>query len=186
MTKALIVFLFATTLALGTVSASAQTQTLPGAPSAPDAGGQRGPLGYGWGPGMMMGPGSIAGRRDSADMCDPRAAGFSEWPDVIEQIERAVPPTDAQKASFDQLRTASTKAAEAVADVCPKKRLEAMPQAVKTFPHAFDAFYASLSDDQKSRLDAAGPPPAGGRGGGATTDDPKSRTYGCFDPPELE
>jgi LTXXQ motif family protein len=72
---------------------------------------------------MMMGPGmwgrGMAGRRGLADMCDPRAAGFSEW--RIDQIERAVRPTDAQKASFHQLRTASTKTADAMAAVRPKE-----------------------------------------------------------------
>jgi hypothetical protein len=115
----------------------------------------------------------MAGHRGLADTCDPRAAGFSEW--RIEQIERTVRPTDAQKASFDQLRTASTKATEAMADVCPKesprtsadglafmeKRLDAMLQAVKIFRPAYDAFYASLSNDQKSRLDAVGAPRSG-------------------------
>jgi LTXXQ motif family protein len=118
------------------------------------------------GPGMW---GRMAGRRGLPDMCDPSAAGFSEW--RIDQIERAVRPTDAQKASFDELRIASTKAAELMAGVCPKefprtsadgltfmeKRLESMLQAVKIFRPAFDVFYASLSDDQKSRLDGAGP-----------------------------
>ena len=34
-----------------------------------------------------------------------------------------------------------------------EKRLDAMLQAVKTIRPALDAFYATLSDDQKARLD---------------------------------
>jgi len=35
--------------------------------------------------------------------------------------------------------------------------MEAMLQAVKTVRPAFDAFYASLDNDQKARLDSIGP-----------------------------
>ena len=38
-----------------------------------------------------------------------------------------------------------------------EKRMVAMLQAVKTVRPAFDTFYASLTDEQKSRLDAGAP-----------------------------
>jgi hypothetical protein len=38
-----------------------------------------------------------------------------------------------------------------------EKQLEAMLQAVKTVRPAFDAFYASLNDEQKGRLDTLSP-----------------------------
>jgi len=122
----------------------------------------------GWGPGMMMGPGMMGGMMGAA-MCDPRAAGLAEW--RIEMIERAVKPTDAQRPALDQLKAASAKAAETIAAACPRnlpetatarlelmeKRLEAMLVAVKTVRPAFDAFYASLTAEQKTALDRAGP-----------------------------
>jgi hypothetical protein len=102
-------------------------------------------------------------------MCNPRAAGFAEW--RTDRIEAAVRPTETQRAALNELRVASTKAAETIAAACPadfpsratdrlklmETRLEAMLQAVKTVRPAFDAFYGLLDDQQKARLDAAGP-----------------------------
>jgi hypothetical protein len=119
------------------------------------------------GPGMMHGPGMWGGRFSGP--CDPGAAGLAGW--RIDQIERVVRPTDAQRTVLDDLRTASTKAAEALASACPReipqsstqrldfteKRMEAMLQAIKTVRPAFDALYASLSDEQRARLDSVGP-----------------------------
>ena len=122
------------------------------------------------GPGMMGGggPGFMRGGSWGA-MCDPRAAGMAEW--RMERIERLITPTDAQRAALNDLRTASTKAAESIAAACPRefpasatarmelmeKRLEAMLAAVKTVRPAFDAFYATLSDEQKARINNGGP-----------------------------
>jgi LTXXQ motif family protein len=125
--------------------------------------------GGGWGPGMMMGPGMMGPGMMGGGMCSPQAAGLAEW--RIELIERAVRPTDAQKAALSELKTASGKAAETIAAACPRefpatstgrlelmeKRLDAMLQAVKTVRPAFDAFYATLTADQKAALDKAGP-----------------------------
>jgi hypothetical protein len=126
-----------------------------------------------FGPGMMMGPGMMHGSgmwggRFSGP-CDPGAAGLAGW--RIDQIERVVRPTAAQSAALNDLRTASTKAAEALASACPRevpqsstqrldfmeKRMEAMLQAIKTVHPAFEALYASLNDEQKARLDSVGP-----------------------------
>ncbi len=122
----------------------------------------------GWGPGMMMGPGMMGGRGFGA-LCNPRAAGMAEW--RIERIEAAVKPTEAQRDVLNALRTASTKAAEIIRAACTgeaptkaperlalmEQRLDAMQLAIKTVRPAFDAFYASLSEEQKVKLDAAGP-----------------------------
>jgi len=130
--------------------------------------GGAGPGGSGWGPGMMMGPGMM-GNGGFGAMCNPRAAGIAEW--RLARIETAVRPTDAQRAALAELRTASTKAAETIAAACsatvPTKsterlaametRLDAMVQAIKIVRPAFDAFYGALDDQQKARLDAAGP-----------------------------
>jgi hypothetical protein len=120
------------------------------------------------GPGMMMGPGMM-GYQGYGWMCDPRGAGLAEW--RIERIERAVNPTEAQRTALNDLKTASQKAAETVASACPRdvpanaparlaqmeQRMDAMLQAVRLVRPAFDAFYATLTDDQKSRLDTVGP-----------------------------
>ena len=130
--------------------------------------------GSGWGPGMMMGPGMMGwggpgGRGGFAGMCNPRAAGLAEW--RMERIERLVKPTEAQRAALDGLRTASTKAAEMISAACPQdfpvsapgrleameKRMDSMLQAIKTVRPAFDAFYATLTEEQKARLNTAGP-----------------------------
>jgi len=152
-----------------------QSGTAPGTPPAAGAPGP-GP-GRGWGPGTMMGPGMMGwGRGGFAGMCDPRGAGMAEW--RMERIERLINPTEAQRKALDDLRTASTKAAETIATACPRdfpasasarmelmeKRLEAMLTAIKIVRPAFDAFYATLNDEQKARINAGGPRHWGWRG----------------------
>ncbi|HET7190542.1 MAG TPA: Spy/CpxP family protein refolding chaperone [Pseudolabrys sp.] len=138
-----------------------------------------GPRGFGWGPGMMMGPGMMGwsgGRGGLGAMCDPRAAGLAEW--RMERVERLITPTDAQRSALNDLRTASSKAADIVAAACPRefpanasmrlelleKRLDAMQQAIKIVRPAFDAFYATLDDEQKVRINTSGPRRWGWRG----------------------
>ncbi|MGE0750996.1 MAG: Spy/CpxP family protein refolding chaperone [Variibacter sp.] len=128
--------------------------------------------GPGWmGPQMMMGPGMMRGPGmwGAGGMCSPRMAGLAEW--RIDQIERAVKPTEAQQAALAELRAASVKAAEGLTAACPRelpktseerlafmeKRMDAMLQALKTVRPAFSAFYASLDEGQKASLDEAGP-----------------------------
>ena len=138
------------------------------APAAAQGGPGNGPRrGEGWGSGMMMGPGMMGGRGGMAGMCSPRAAGMAEW--RIERIERLIKPTDPQRTALEALRTASAKAAESVTAACPakfpsgasarmeamEKRMEGMLAAINTVRPAFDAFYATLSDDQKKKLDSA-------------------------------
>ncbi len=128
----------------------------------------------GWGPGMMMWPGMMRGPGmwgpgGPGSFCNPRMAGFAEW--RIDQIERVVKPNETQRKALQDLRAASAKAAEMIAAACPQqapattserlsvmeKRMETMLQAIKTTRPAFDAFYGTLSDEQKQRLDASGP-----------------------------
>jgi hypothetical protein len=120
-------------------------------------------MGHGW----MMGPGMMRGM--GAGLCNPGAAGFSAW--RTSEIERLVRPTDTQKASFDAFKDASEKAVQIMRDACPRdfptsaldrlnlmeKRVGAMTEAIKTVKPAFEAFYSSLTDDQKHRLDRVGP-----------------------------
>jgi hypothetical protein len=121
---------------------------------------------------MMMGPGMMGwggGMGGMGAVCDPRGAGLAEW--RMERIERLITPNEAQRAALNDLRTASTKAAEIIAAACPRefpssatarlelmeKRLDAMQQAIKTVRPAFDAFYATLNDEQKARINTGGP-----------------------------
>jgi len=128
--------------------------------------GPGGPRGYGWGSGMMMGPGMM-GWSGGGMMCDPRAVGLAQW--RVDRIERLIGPNEAQRAALDTLRTASAKAAETVAAACPQdfpasatgrletieKRLDAMLTAIKIVRPAFDAFYATLNDEQKARINTS-------------------------------
>lgn len=98
-----------------------------------------------------------------ARRCD-RSGRFSER--MIDRIERATQPTAEQKPRFDQLKEAATKAAAIVKAACPaepsftptgrlanaEKHLTAMLEAVRTVRPAMDAFYGSLTDEQKARL----------------------------------
>src|SRR5665647_2202361 len=121
------------------------------------------------GPGiMMMGPGMM-GWSGGGMMCDPRAVGLAEW--RMDRIEKLIGPNDAQRVALDALRTASAKAAETVTAACPpdlpasatgrletmEKRLDAMLTAIKIVRPAFDAFYATLNDEQKARINTGGP-----------------------------
>ena len=76
----------------------------PGTGNPPVERGRGAARGYGWGPGMMMGP----GMGGIAAMCDPRAAGLAEW--RMERIERLISPNEAQRAALNELWTASAKA----------------------------------------------------------------------------
>ena len=122
------------------------------------------------GPGMMSGQGMMGswmtGRRGFAGMCNPAAASFSEW--RTDRIAELVKPTDAQRARFDELKAASIKSAEMMRDACQsdvpatlpgrteavEKRMDTMLQAIRTMRPALEAFYATLSDEQKARLDS--------------------------------
>ena len=113
---------------------------------------------------MMMGP-AMMGRGGFSRMCSPAAAGFAAW--RIDRLERVIRPTDAQRAKFDEFKEASNKAADVMRAACPtdmpatmpermeamEKRMDAMLQAVKSMRPALDAFYATLSSEQKARLD---------------------------------
>lgn len=156
--------------------ASAQSATAPSAADKPRAPATQGPglasgswmhPGFMMGPGMMRGAGMWGGRFDGP--CDPSVAGMAVW--RIDEIDRAVQPTDAQRTALGDLRAASAKALEAFKSACPfeipqtsvqrlafmEKRMEAMLEVVRIVRPAFEAFYAVMSDEQRARLDAVGP-----------------------------
>ena len=77
---------------------------------------------------------------------------------------RLVKPTEGQKASFEEFRTAAKTAANKVKGACPiesprnvteqfgmaEKRLEAALEAIRIVRPAADKLYASLADEQKA------------------------------------
>jgi hypothetical protein len=122
------------------------------------------------GPGMMSGPGMMGpwmmGRRGFGAMCNPGANGFAEW--RADRIDELVKLTDAQRGKFDEFRAASIKSAEVMRNACltdvpetiigrteaMEKRMDTMLQAVRTMRPTLEAFYATLSDEQKIRLES--------------------------------
>jgi LTXXQ motif family protein len=107
-------------------------------------------------------------RRDLTRLCTERSPGITDLP--IERIAQAVRPTDAQRASLDELKVAAAKASDGLKGNCPayqaltptgrveamEKRLEAMLEAEKTVQPALASFYNGLSDEQKARFNALG------------------------------
>jgi hypothetical protein len=104
-----------------------------------------------------------------AQGCGNAQANATEWPAAA--IESRVHPTDAQRASFDNLKDASAKAADLLKGTCEPnealtpparlsaagKRLDGMLQAVETVKSALDSLYSELSDEQKAQFEAIGP-----------------------------
>jgi hypothetical protein len=107
-------------------------------------------------------------RRDLTRLCTERSRGIADLP--IERIAQAARPSDAQRASLDELKVAAAKASDGLKGNCPayqaltptarveamEKRLEAMLEAAKTVEPALANFYNGLSDEQKARFNAVG------------------------------
>jgi hypothetical protein len=101
--------------------------------------------------------------------CGSGQAGVTDWPTA--EIDRSVHPTDAQRASLNNLQDAAARAADMLKGTCEPnealtpparleaadKRLQAMLQAVETVKPALDDFYAQLSDEQKAQFESIGP-----------------------------
>jgi LTXXQ motif family protein len=118
------------------------------------------------GPGMGMGHGMMGRHGMMGHMCGPGTAGMSPW--RINRLERLIRPTDAQRTKFDEFKAAADKAAQSMRAACPterprtmtqhldvmEKHAAAMLESVKTVRPSLDALYASLSDEQKTRLDS--------------------------------
>jgi hypothetical protein len=119
----------------------------------------------GWGAKVMMEP-IILAHGGFATICNPRAAARAIW--GADQIEKTVNLTESQRVAFDELKATAVKATDLKVGACPREipgtsserlsftklRLEAILEAVKTIDPVFAKFYASLSDEQKVRLDA--------------------------------
>jgi len=113
----------------------------------------------------------------AAQICTGEASGLTDWP--VERIAQTVDPDETQRAALDELRDASARAVALLRSACPealpgtptgrmaamRERLETMREAVRIVRPALDAFYRSLSDEQKARFNAfdAEAPAAGDR-----------------------
>ncbi len=108
-----------------------------------------------------------------------------------------VQPTDDQRRLLNDLKSASQRAADTFAVACPAEndlaetapgriatiigRLKATDEAIMTVKPALEAFYASLSDEQKQRFDTLGPkePRTASRGGRNTVGSAPPQGNGC-------
>jgi hypothetical protein len=125
-------------------------------------------------PGLLTGPGSF-GPVGFRRLCDLRVVGLVEW--RVRYIERAIEPTEPQKAALAALQAASSHARGALAAACPTsrpstsveelammdKRLAALTQAFGSIKPVYEAFYAMLDSRQKAQLDGLGPQRRGWR-----------------------
>jgi LTXXQ motif family protein len=101
--------------------------------------------------------------------CGPDGGRMGEF--MINRVERATQPTAEQREGFDKLKEAFGKASETMRGACTterpvtptgrlaaaEKRLAAMLDAVRTVRPALDAYYGTLTDEQKARLTLAQP-----------------------------
>src|SRR5215469_13480440 len=101
-----------------------------------------------------------------SQICSGQTQGLTDFP--IERIAQQVNPDQHQQALLDVLKAATIKAVNILQAACPnelpstptgrltamRSRVEAMQQAVQVVRPALDAFYSSLSDEQKERFNA--------------------------------
>jgi hypothetical protein len=115
-----------------------------------------------------IGPGIGEDRREAAGeetpSCGGDKVGLTAAP--IEDIDEAVNPTDAQRERLNMLSSALEGAVQRLDKACPneiartpvgrlealQKRLEAMIEAANTVRPPLEAFYASLNNEQRARL----------------------------------
>lgn len=118
------------------------------------------PFGSGGG---MMGPGMMMGPRAG---CGYGASRYMQW--RTEGLADRLKLTDEQRAKFEDFKTASSKAADAMRTACAadvgttmpgrmdamEKRMEAMLAGMRAVRPALDAFYSSLTEQQKAQFDS--------------------------------
>jgi Spy/CpxP family protein refolding chaperone len=114
------------------------------------------------GPGMM-GPGMMRG---GGPGCGYGSGRHMQW--RTERLADRLKLTDEQRTKFEDFKTASSKAADAMRTTCAadvgttmpgrmdamEKRMEAMLAGMKAVRPAFDAFYASLTEQQKAEFNS--------------------------------
>jgi ABC-type transporter MlaC component len=103
---------------------------------------------------------------NATQICSGEAQGLTDFP--IERIISQVEPSQEQQALLANLKASTDKAVGIMQAACPgdlpatptgrlaamRIRVDAMLQAVRTVRPALDAFYQSLSDEQKERFNA--------------------------------
>jgi hypothetical protein len=105
------------------------------------------------------------------DLCEDPGTGITAWP--FREIERKVHLDGEQTRLLDDVRDAAKKAADVFKTSCPARyafpltppgrlramtaRLQATLEAVQTVRPPLEAFYNSLSDEQKERFNELGP-----------------------------
>lgn len=118
------------------------------------------------GPKLPAAPQAQAGQQTGgkANGCAGPKSSLTQLP--IERIEAVVHPAGPQKDALDRLNNATKKAVATLQAACPdevpltpvgrldamEKRLSAMLQAANTVLPELDAFYATLSSEQKARF----------------------------------
>lgn len=113
---------------------------------------------------------ATGGAEATAQTCAGFAPGVSDLP--IAKLEKAIDPTDEQRAALEDLKAATAKASEILKGSCssgapltPVSRLEAMHRRLKAMEEANEAvkaplthLYSLLTEEQKQRLAATGAP----------------------------
>src|SRR5439155_331298 len=103
-----------------------------------------------------------------AQLCGGEAASLVHFP--FDRIEQRVQPAEAQRAGFEELKSAAAQAADKLKASCPsepalgplgrldtaEQRLDAMLDAVSTVRGPLMRFYDSLSDEQRLRFNRMG------------------------------
>jgi hypothetical protein len=129
---------------------------------------QAGPGGPG-GPGRMGGGGMMEHRGMHGPMGRLCRDQESMVPQITARLETTLKPTDAQKADFDALKAAMTKAETSLKAACPtpaeladntpparlalaEKHMAAGLEAIRTVRPPFDSLYAKLDDKQRDRM----------------------------------
>jgi hypothetical protein len=119
----------------------------------------------GWGARIVLQP-IIFAHGGFTALCNSRAAQLAGQ--SVDQIDRLITPTSSQRATLGELKVALGKATDLAAGSCPRaipqnsqarlafteRRLAALHGAIKTVTEVFDTLYASLSEEQKIRIDA--------------------------------
>jgi LTXXQ motif family protein len=113
--------------------------------------------------------GAANSEQQPAGVCGGNAPELTSWP--IERISEVIEPTEAQRATLDELKETTSKAIETLRAACPddlpsvptgrlaamETRLDVMLTAVRTVRAPLDRLYQSLGDEQKARFNAVVP-----------------------------
>jgi LTXXQ motif family protein len=116
-------------------------------------------------------PGPRASNAGVHELCTQPGSGITAWP--FAQIQQKVGLSAEQKSQLDEVRSAATKASAVFKTSCPAQnafpltppgrlqamivRLQATLEATQTVRPALEAFYNSLSDEQKEHFNELGP-----------------------------